>query len=66
MGVQREEVRTFKERLICERCMGEFLATGECLTSHPPFYRHRCSSCGDTVLMDEEYPRIVYERAEEE
>lgn len=59
---RRREVRTILIKLICEKCECEILPTGECLTSYPAQYLHKCTGCGLTThIAGKTYPYLDYE-----
>jgi hypothetical protein len=55
------EVKTYILRLICE-CGGDMMPTGECMSSKPPQYPHRCARCGSMeTVSDKYYPVTTFE-----
>lgn len=59
---ERIEVRTVKVRLYCTKCGCEMLPTGECLTSYPAQYPHKCTACDSVVsIFGKTYPFIDFE-----
>lgn len=60
--IERVEVKTYKEKLICEKCGGEMEATGEAHLTNPPQFLHLCQSCGYTEsIRGIKYPTLHYE-----
>ena len=57
--IRREEVKTYRQRLICTDCGDEMKPTGVALMSSPPQYQHACSK-GHLKVMSETYPNIIY------
>lgn len=62
MAEKRTEVKTYVVRYICDDCgEGEMVPTGQCLTSWPAKYPHKCSKCGaSATFTGSSYPRTVY------
>lgn len=63
MQEKRVPVNTYLVRLMCDKCDGgEMKPTGECLTSNPPQYPHRCDKCGHMErVRGKTYPRLEHE-----
>jgi len=54
---KRVEVKTILVRLMCDECGHEMNFTGECLTSYPPQYPHKCCNCPHkTNVLGHTYP----------
>lgn len=61
MITENVEVKTYKEKLLCNKCGAEVEATGDLeLTSHPPLYLHECTKCGNRISSNTKHPRIYY------
>jgi len=62
----KSSVKTFMVSKLCDKCEdGTMSPTGIMLTSNPPQYPHKCKTCGAVANLQERYPKIVYERADE-
>lgn len=57
---RKQDVRIVLVRMACP-CGGEMKPTGECLTSYPPQYPHKCDKCGRNVTFNVCYPELRYE-----
>ena len=60
----RQEVKTYRVRMLCDECNGEMKATGETLMTYPPKYIHKCELCGLVVTYAVSYPYIIYEEVD--
>lgn len=58
--IETEEVRVFKDTLICDYCGTEMEFSGLVLTLCPPKFEHICPKCGKKVNPREKYPLIRY------
>lgn len=67
MAETRREVRVFRIDFVCESCnKGNMVATGEMLTSNPPWYIHKCDNCGVTEkYFNKSYPSVEQEVIDE-
>ena len=54
--VKRAEVRTFINRLYCDKCETEMEKSNMVLTSHPPQYQYFCNSCDFKMISWTSYP----------
>ena len=57
-----KKVETYEITMPCRYCgVGEMKFTGECISTYPPFYKHRCNKCGFAEdFCGDKYPRIEY------
>lgn len=61
---RREPMVAIKVSLEHFSCGGNFVATGNSISTLPTLYEHRCDACGARLVKDESYPRIEYEPVE--
>ena len=54
------EVKTYKEKLFCDKCMEEMEATHDMEMSGKPLFLHKCTNCGNRISCYEKYPKIYY------
>ena len=59
--IKKTEVKTFEERLYCDKCGEEMKFTGMALCSYPMQYPHQCPNCGHRETTMVQYPYIYYE-----
>ena len=61
--IERVEVKTYKEKLICDKCGGEMESEGGAvMMSNPPLFSHQCNNCGYREnVMGYRYPNVHYE-----
>jgi uncharacterized Zn finger protein len=59
--IKKTEVKTFAERLYCDKCGEEMKFTGTVLCSHPPQYPHQCPNCGYRETTTTQYPHVYFE-----
>jgi transposase-like protein len=59
------EVRNVQTQQVDERCpvcgQGWMRSTGIVLTSNPPLYPHKCTSCNYQQTYSVQYPYMIYE-----
>jgi len=60
MSEQRRPVQPVRVSYACDKCGGDVLPTGACLTSNPAKYPHYCTQCGERYTFTVLYPRIEY------
>lgn len=61
MITESVEVKTYKEKLFCNKCMAEVKSTGKVKQSTPLMYEHKCTVCGGKpIYSDKKHPRIYY------
>ena len=59
--VEDKKLVANSQQRVCPSChKGFMLVTGVMKTSMPPYYEHKCKSCGHKEDYRETYPRIVY------
>lgn len=58
---KKTEVKTFLTRKYCDKCGGEMLPNGGCLSTYPPKFSHTCNKCGNIEAFWDKYPKIEYE-----
>ena len=58
MRLVAEPVNVTRVNAECEHCGGIYKAVT--VKKNPTKYKHRCVDCGDVMIADHEYPRIVY------
>lgn len=66
MKTKQFKVGTFEERAYCEDCGEELEFTGIVYPTYPARFVHICPKCNKEDSFYDKYPRIVYERIEEE
>jgi uncharacterized Zn finger protein len=61
---ERFNIRQEEVAYICDTCgKGEMIPTGECLTSFPPQYPHKCNACGAIQTFSNiTYPYVATHR----
>ena len=59
--IKKVEVKTFAERLYCDKCGEEMKPTEIVLTSYPMQYPYQCPNCGHRETTSVQYPHIYYE-----
>ncbi len=64
MITESVEVKTYKKKLFCNKCMTEVEATNK-MDMSGNFYQHKCTKCGNTMSSAEKYPKIYYVEVEE-
>lgn len=57
---QKRPVQPIRVSYACDKCGGDVLPTGLCLTSIPAQYPHDCQQCGERYTFTSLYPRIEY------
>ena len=59
----RNEVKVFRTKYICDKCLeGEMVFDGRSTLSIPPSHHHTCTKCDNKKYIDRvKYPDIVYE-----
>jgi len=63
MMLKEYEVKVIKQACVCETCgIGEYDFSSVVITMGTPYYEHKCTSCGDTVILDKKFPSILYKR----
>lgn len=60
MSEQKRPVQPMRVSYACDKCGGDVLPTGLCLTSIPAQYPHDCQQCGERYTFTALYPRIEY------
>jgi hypothetical protein len=60
MAEQRKQVLPVRVNYSCDKCGGDVLPTGVCLTSYPAQYPHDCQWCGKRYTFTSLYPRIEH------
>ena len=59
--VKKTEVRTYINRLYCDKCGTEMETSPVVLTTYPPQYQYKCPKCGECTVSTNSYPYIEYE-----
>ena len=54
-------MRTFINRVYCDKCGAEMKASPVVLDSFPPQYQYVCPECGEYLTLNVYYPRTEYE-----
>lgn len=59
MPFENNPLRVAQVDYVCDKCReGRMRPTGIFLSSNPPKFPHRCTSCGDEMVFSETYPTI--------
>ena len=66
MKTKQFKVETYIERAYCDECDEELEFTGRVYPMYPERYVHICPKCNKEDSFYNKYPRIVYNRIEEE
>lgn len=64
MRTVKLRVETFRIRIYCDDCGGEFKYTGGMNTTLLVAYIHKCDRCDKIKFLSKEYPDIEYKEVE--
>lgn len=63
MGIEYEEVTTYRKRYYCDDCEEEVEFTGMSNPTVPPMNHHKCTGCGKIYsFVGKIYPTTVYRK----
>lgn len=65
--IKKTEVKVFVEKLYCDECGGVMYMNdiAGILLTFPPQYPHKCVNCGKTTIVNEHYPKTIYEEVKD-
>ena len=58
--IKKVEVKTFAERLYCDKCGKEMKSAEITLATYPMQYPYQCPNCGHRETTIVQYPHIYY------
>lgn len=59
--IKKQEIKTFVETLICDKCGEQMVFTGEGLLTYPPKFPHICMGCQNKTVEEKIYPSTSHE-----
>ena len=59
------EVKVYKTAFYCNNCNSEVFPSGETCAIRGFAYKHKCTWCGASYMLDKKYPVITYEKIED-
>ena len=59
--VKKTEVKTFINRIYCDKCGTEMRTSPVLLTTYPPQYQYECPKCGELLTSTVCYPCTEYD-----
>ena len=59
--INKVDMVPVRESISCRVCGSEFeRLDDQVMMSYPPKYSYLCKTCGNSIILSESYPRIIY------